>query len=234
MVDLTLEIKNLSVWFQKDKPIVNHVDLSIPNNAIIGLVGRNGAGKTTLIKSLSSVFDKRQYQVASMRLNGDRLSFNSTAYKLNTYTVFTENNSFLNWNFSQYFSFVCRLYSVSRDDELLNYLVEGFHFTDFLHTSIGNLSTGNKKKVFLITGFYLKRCLLILDEPFDGLDFDSTEFLYELLAQYKGHGSVLMTSHIAESIARVCDTAYFLQEGQLNVLQSDLDEWLNDINNQRR
>ena len=151
-----------------------------------------------------------------------------------TYTVFTENNSFLNWNFSQYFNFVCRLFHVKRDDDLYDYLVKGFNFGKYLQTSIGNLSTGNKKKVFLITGFYLKRPLLILDEPFDGLDFDSTEFLYEVLVQYKSYGSILMTSHIAESIARVCDKAYFLEDGHLKLLQSDLDDWLNEVSSQRR
>ena len=92
------------------------------------------------------------------------------------------------------------------------------------------MSTGNKKKVFLITGFYLKRPLLILDEPFDGLDFDSTEFLYKVLVQYKSYGSILMTSHIAESISRVC----FLEDGHLKLLQSDLDDWLNEVSSQRR
>ncbi|MFQ9790063.1 MAG: hypothetical protein ACLRX9_00620 [Streptococcus salivarius] len=86
----------------------------------------------------------------------------------------------------------------------------------------------------MITGFYLKRPLLILDEPFDGLDFDSTEFLYEVLVQYKSYGSILMTSHIAESIARVCDKAYFLEDGHLKLLQSDLDDWLNEVSSQRR
>ncbi len=66
------------------------------------------------------------------------------------------------------------------------------------------------------------------------LDFDSTEFLYEVLVQYKSYGSILMTSHIAESIARVCDKAYFLEDGHLKLLQSDLDDWLNEVSSQRR
>lgn len=234
MVHLVLEVKGLNVWFKKDRSIISNLDLVIPNNTIIGLVGKNGSGKTTLIKSLSSVFDKRNYQVTSISLNGESQPLNSNVYKLNTYTVFTENNSFLNWNFSQYFNFVCRLFHVKRDDDLYDYLVKGFNFGKFLQTSIGNLSTGNKKKVFLITGFYLKRPLLILDEPFDGLDFDSTEFLYEVLVQYRSYGSILMTSHIAESIARVCDEAYFLEDGHLKLLQSDLDDWLNEVSSQRR
>lgn len=167
MVHLVLEVKGLNVWFKKDRPIISNLDLVIPNNTIIGLVGKNGSGKTTLIKSLSSVFDKRNYQVTSISLNGESKPLDSNVYKLNTYTVFTENNSFLNWNFSQYFNFVCQLFHVKRDDDLYDYLVKGFNFGKFLQTSIGNLSTGNKKKVFLITGFYLKRPLLILDEPFD-------------------------------------------------------------------
>ena len=112
MVHLVLEVKGLNVWFKKDRPIISNLDLVIPNNTIIGLVGKNGSGKTTLIKSLSSVFDKRNYQVTSISLNGESKPLDSNVYKLNTYTVFTENNSFLNWNFSQYFNFVCQLFHV--------------------------------------------------------------------------------------------------------------------------
>ena len=107
------------------------------------------------------------------------------------------------------------------------------NFEEFLNTDIGSLSTGNKKKVFLITAFYLKPALLILDEPFDGLDFDATEFLYGLLLQYKEEGSILMSSHIAESIVRVCDTAYTIEDGHLDAIESNLEDWFHDVNRQR-
>ena len=125
------------------------------------------------------------------------------------------------------------MYHRKRDEKVLQDLILGFHFEEFLNTDIGSLSTGNKKKVFLITAFYLKPPLLILDEPFDGLDFDATEFLYGLLLQYKEEGSILMSSHIAESIVRVCDTAYTIEDGHLDAIESNLEDWFHDVNRQR-
>ena len=228
-----LNIKGLNVWYKKDKPIIKDTNLLVPNHSVVGLIGRNGAGKTTLLKALSSVFDHRQYAVETVTIEDKATSFHTNFYKSRTYTVFTENNSFLNWDFVHYFNFVCRLYHRKRDEKVLQDLISGFHFEEFLNTDIGSLSTGNKKKVFLITAFYLKPPLLILDEPFDGLDFDATEFLYGLLLQYKEEGSILMSSHIAESIVRVCDTAYSIDDGHLDAIESNLEDWFHDVNRQR-
>jgi len=75
---------------------------------------------------------------------------------------------------------------------------------------------GNKKKVFLITAFALKPELLLLDEPVNGLDFQSTEFLYQLISDYREYGTVLFSSHILESITLTSDRVLVLQEGSIS------------------
>ena len=100
-----LTIKGLNVWYKKDKPIIKDTNLLVPNHSVVGLIGRNGAGKTTLLKALSSVFDHRQYAVESVAIEDKATSFHTNFYKSRTYTVFTENNSFLNWDFVHYFNF---------------------------------------------------------------------------------------------------------------------------------
>ena len=94
-------------------------------------------------------------------------------------------------------------------------LVRGFHFEDYTDTLLKDLSTGNKKKAFLITAFALKRPLLLLDEPVNGLDFQSTEYLYQLIAGYKEYGTVLFSSHILESITQTSDRVLVLEDGQI-------------------
>ena len=121
---------------------------------------------------------------------------------------------------------LCSLYRVLRENERLSELIQGFNFNQYCQTEISQLSTGNKKKVFLIAGFYLKRALLILDEPFDGLDFEATEYLYQCLRAYKNYGTVLMSPHFAESVGRVCDRLYLLEEVGLEFFQGDLTDWL--------
>ena len=114
--------------------------------------------------------------------------------------------------------------------------MEGFRFGEYQNQFIKNLSTGNKKKVFLITGFALRLPLLLLDEPLDGLDFGAAEFLYTAIKEYKDFGSVLMSSHIAESFERTCDKILLLDQGQLSEksissnidIRKELKEWLDD------
>ena len=75
---------------------------------------------------------------------------------------------------------------------------------------------GNRKKAFLITAFALKPQLLFLDEPVNGLDFESTEYLYQQIAGYKEHGTVLFSSHILESITLTSDRVFVLEDGQIH------------------
>ena len=94
-------------------------------------------------------------------------------------------------------------------------LVQGFHFEDNTDILLKDLSTGNRKKAFLITAFALKPKLLLLDEPVNGLDFESTEYLYQQIANYKEYGTVLFSSHILESITLTCDRVLVLEDGQI-------------------
>ena len=82
--------------------------------------------------------------------------------------------------------------------------------TDLL---LKELSTGNRKKADLIVAFALHPPLLLLDEPVNGLDFQSTEFLYRLIAGYKAYGTLLFSSHVLESICLTCDRVLVLESG---------------------
>lgn len=219
--EVLLVATHLQSWYVKDKNIINIDLFQITQNSIVGLVGRNGSGKTTLINTISGV--SNFYSTDTIQWMNEVISFESEEFKRNRFTVFTENNGFMNWNFEQYIKLICKMYNRRVDTEQLEYLVTGFHFSSYKKVQIRNLSTGNKKKVFLIAGLYLKCPLLILDEPLDGLDFDSTEFLYQAIIQYKQYGSVLMSSHIIESITRVCNELLVLKNGKIEkiVLNKD-------------
>ena len=80
---------------------------------------------------------------------------------------------------------------------------------------IKELSLGNRKKVYLITGFALRTDLLLLDEPVNGLDFQSTEALYKLIKEYKEYGTVLFSSHILESVTLTADKVVILENGKI-------------------
>ena len=77
------------------------------------------------------------------------------------------------------------------------------------------LSTGNLKEAYLITAFALKPRLLILDEPVNGLDYQSTEYLYWQINSYRKYGTILFSSHILESICLTSDRVLVLEQGQI-------------------
>lgn len=226
-----LELKNLQVAYKKDIKVLRGLNLTLYQNTIYGLVGKNGAGKTTLLKTLSSVFNKNMYSLDNFIFLGKSSVIKSELYRQNKYTVFTESESFLNWTFEKYVEMVCNLYGLPIDKKRLSDLVTEFKFEKYSKKELNKLSTGNKKKVFLIVGLYLRRPLLILDEPFDGLDFETTEYLYKKLREYKKYGTVFMSTHYAESVLRACDKLYILEKGNLDLFKGDLSEWLESLKN---
>ena len=94
--------------------------------------------------------------------------------------------------------------------------MKGFRFEDYTNILLKELSTGNLKKVYLITAFALQPQLLILDEPVNGLDFQSTEFLYQLINGYREYGTILFSSHILESISLTSDRVLVLENGKIS------------------
>lgn len=231
-----LNINQLSIWYTKEKNIVNQASFHIDSNHIIGLLGINGAGKTTLMNTISGIHT--QFMADTILYHGKEISFADDAFRRMRYTVFTDEQAFKYWTFPEYKKYIEKVYKKEMDEDYLQYLVEGFQFGDYQKQYIQNLSTGNRKKVFLIAGFALKLPLLILDEPLDGLDFTAAEFLYQILPQHKKYGSVLMSSHIAESFERTCDKILLLNQGQITTkaisdnldIRKELKGWLDDEN----
>lgn len=229
-----LNITNLSSWYEEGNIILKDLSFNIREKSIVGLLGVNGAGKTTLINTISGI--QKMSSIENIQFQGEGISFKDREWKLNRYTVFTEEEAFSYWTFMEYFDFILKLYDVKFDQNRLNKLIDGFGFEKHMKTAIRNLSTGNKKKVFLITGFYLRCKLLILDEPLDGLDFGGAEFLYEEMLRYKKHGTILMSSHIVESIEKTCDHVILLNNGRASMenledvddIRVSLKEWVNE------
>ena len=228
------DVRGLTSWYNKDKPVLSNVSFEIKENSIIGLLGLNGAGKTTLINILSSVH--KNYRIQEVLYQGESINLDDTEWKIKRYTIFTEEQAFSYWSFNEYINFIHNIYQKSIKEDRIKKLVTGFQFEKYTDCPIRYLSTGNRKKVFLITGFALELPLLILDEPLDGLDFLSSEFLYEEIIEYKKYGSILMSSHIAESIEKTCDQVLILKDGNIEIqtlkdsldIREALEEWLNE------
>lgn len=206
-----LTIKNLSAWYSKEKKILTDFSMELGANEVVGLIGLNGAGKTTFMKTLAGLLPTCSIEGA--KFFGKKFSFRDKGFKKKRYVVFAEEHSFQYFTFREYSAYVAASYGKELTD--IEELVAGFHFEAYTDVLLRELSTGNLKKAYLITAFALKPELLLLDEPVNGLDFQSTEYLYKLMEAYKKHGTLLFSSHILESICLTSDRVLVLENGQI-------------------
>lgn len=206
-----LVLKNLSVWYTRGKPVLDNFSMELGANEVVGLIGLNGAGKTTFIKTLSGLLDS--FQIETALWQDKPLKLRDRNFKKDRYTAFAEDHSFQFFTFREYASYVAASYGKELSD--IDELVRGFHFEEYTDILLKELSTGNLKKAYLITAFALKPKLLMLDEPVNGLDFQSTEYLYRQINNYRQHGTILFSSHILESICLTSDRVLVLEQGQI-------------------
>lgn len=207
-----LSLNNLSVWYAADHPVLSDFSLDLGTNEVVGLIGLNGAGKTTFIKTVAGLLSG--YRLDSAAWDGHSFSFRDKAFKQNRYIVFAEDRSFQYFTFREYLAYAASAYGEPLPE--VSSLVAGFHFEDYTDVLLKELSTGNLKKAYLITAFALRPKLLLLDEPVNGLDFQSTEFLYRLMSDYKEYGTILFSSHILESICMTSDRVLVLEHGRIS------------------
>lgn len=211
MKETILSIRNLQAWYIPEHSVLSGLSLDLKKQEIVGLIGLNGAGKTTFLNILSGLHSS--FQADEIQLYGRDIRFRERQFKQCRYTVFAEDHSFQYFTFREYLSFVFKAYRKKLPD--VSALIQGFHFESFTDVLLRELSTGNLKKVFLITAFSLKPELLLLDEPVNGLDFESTEYLYQLMMEYKNYGTILFSSHILESITLTSDRILILKDGTI-------------------
>ncbi len=209
--DMLLKIEHLSAWYSKEKSVLTDFNIELNRHEVVGLIGLNGAGKTTFMKSLTGLLGTCEVEDATFL--GKRFAFRDKAFKKNRYVVFAEERSFQYFTFYEYIGYVAASYGKELTE--VEELVRGFHFEAYTDVLLKELSTGNLKKAYLITAFALKPELLLLDEPVNGLDFQSTEYLYRLMGAYKKHGTLLFSSHILESISLTSDRVLVLKNGQI-------------------
>ena len=194
-----LTIDNLSVSYGTHT-VLSQLDLSLERGGIHGIVGFNGAGKTTLLNAIYGIPAQRD----CIRFDGAPLSRRDIAY-LETEVFFYSRitrqdylDLFKARNGRFDFETLCSVFSLPLD-----------HFVD-------SYSTGMKKKLALTGILSLDRKVLLLDEPFNGLDLESVSVLQLALRKLRTAGRlVVVTSHILESLSPLCDAIHLLQDGRI-------------------
>lgn len=201
-----LEIKNINVEFKNQK-VLNDLSLSIEEGCILGILGKNGAGKTTLFESL--------YQSLSFSgnviWNGERLQRRQISY------LETENYFYPYMTGEEYLSY----FSSKKEDEIRE-IIEKFNLP--LKKYVQYYSSGMKKKLALVGMLMLNKPINILDEPFNGVDFEGVHLLYDIIRQLKSENKVvIISSHIIETLFHTCDKIALLQNGSIQTIYNKED-----------
>jgi len=210
-----IKIDNLQVNYG-DNNVLNNLSLEISSNTIHGLVGLNGSGKTTLLNTIYGLKNKVQ---GTIRYDGEAIRRNNIAY-LETINYFYPRIT------GKEYLHIFKTQNVNFDIDKWNTL-----FELPLNKLIDDYSTGMKKKLALMGIICLDREVLILDEPFNGIDLETVQKIKTLLLKLKIKKTIIITSHILESLMPICDSISYLNSSKIEFTKrkKNFDEIENDI-----
>jgi ABC-type multidrug transport system ATPase subunit len=205
---LLLSVEEISKRFGSNA-VLKDVSFSVLDGEVLGLIGPNGAGKTTLFECVAGL----------LPANGGTVRFNDQALRLarRKEALFYMPDGILPWadqTVKWALRFFEKLYRGSGMKASL--LTEPLKLERLMKSRIGSLSKGERKRVLLALGLLTPQPLLMLDEPFDGLDLRQTRDVMSLLKDHARRGRTLMLSiHQLVDAARVCDRLVLLSEGRV-------------------
>ena len=209
-----LQIKNLSKFYGKDFKAVSGLTLTVKAGEIYGFIGHNGAGKSTTIKSVCGILD---FEEGEILVDGiDVLSKPIDAKKIIAY-VPDNPDIYEHMTGIQYLNFVCDVFEVGEErDEKIKFYADKFSLTDNLGDLISSYSHGMKQKLVLISAMAHSPKLLVLDEPFVGLDPVSAFNLKEIMREHcKNGGAIFFSTHVLEVAEKLCDRVGIIKQGKL-------------------
>ncbi|QCR22757.1 ATP-binding cassette domain-containing protein [Pontibacter sp. SGAir0037] len=210
-----ITIKNLVISYGKEKNVIDALNLALAEGSIHGVVGLNGAGKTTL---LNAMYGLARIQSGEISNNSTRLTKKHLSY------LVTENFFYSNITGREYLGlFQNKLFNTDKWNELfclpLNQVIDGY-------------STGMKKKLALLGVLKQDKPIMILDEPFNGLDMETCSVIRAILLQLRDKGkTVIITSHIIETLTNLCDYIHYLEKGKIkySIGKSDFAEFEREV-----
>lgn len=210
-----LEIKNLSKTYRKSNvKAIDDVNITIEDGDIYGFIGPNGAGKSTTIKCIVGIHD---YDEGDIFLDGVSIKFNPIESKKKMAYVPDNPDLYEHLSGISYIDFVCNIYNVGKEkDELIHRYAELFGIESKLADPIKTYSHGMKQKIALIAALVHKPKLLILDEPFVGLDPKAAHDLKEVMRELCTTGTMIFfSSHVLEVVEKFCNKIAIIKNGKI-------------------
>jgi len=222
-----LEVKNARLLYG-DLVAVDSLSFTIKPGDIFGLLGTNGAGKTTTFRMIMGLLEPTQGEVL---YNGEKVGYhnvNEIGYMIEERSLLTKITvKELMLYFGQLKDMEPKIIL-----ERLDYWLERFDIVDYKNKKIKELSKGNQQKIQFISAIINNPKLLVLDEPFSGLDPINTELFVEVIRDFQKNGSmVVFSSHQLDHVESFCEELIVLEKGKA-IIEGRIDQVKKDFKKQ--
>ena len=210
-----LEIKNLVKIYNGEFRAVDDVSLTIGDGEIFGFIGPNGAGKTTTIKSVVGLIE---FEGGSISMDGLDVAKNRNQVKKQIAYIPDNPEIYDNLTGIQYLNFIGDICGIEKEARLkdIEKYANMFDITKNLGDLVSSYSHGMKQKLALISAFIRHPKLLILDEPFVGLDPKASFDVKEQMRKMCDEGSsVFFSTHVLEVAEKLCDKVAIINHGKI-------------------
>lgn len=197
------------------KLAVDDLTLSVEAGHIVGFIGHNGAGKTTTIKSIVGLLPIEE---GSIMVNGVDVAQHPQKAKQDIAYIPDNPDLYEFMTANQYVSFVGQVYGVELETlkQRVVHLADVLGLTENMNDSIHSFSHGMKQKVALIAAFCHEPKLILLDEPFVGLDPQASFHLKQLMKEACDKGAaIFFSTHVLEVAEKLCDEVAIIRQGKL-------------------
>ena len=209
-----LVIKNYSKTYG-DKKACDNVSLTVENGDIFGFIGHNGAGKSTTIKAVVGVME---FDEGEIFIDGHSVKDESIECKKVTAYIPDNPDMYEHLTGIQYLNFVADIFEIdgaTRDERIKKYS-DLFEITDSLGNLVSSYSHGMKQKLAIISAFIHEPKLIVMDEPFVGLDPKASLTLKNLMHEHCADGAaIFFSTHVLEVAEKLCNKVAIIKGGKI-------------------
>ena len=209
-----LEVKNLKKIYGP-RTVVKDVSLSIKSGEVVGLLGPNGAGKTTTLRSVVGIL---QFDAGEITIGGKSIRTDPIACKRELAYIPDNPDLYDYMTGIRYLNFIADIFGVSsevRGQRIHDYAAR-FELTADLAQPIAAYSHGMKQKLAIISAWLHQPRLIIMDEPFVGLDPKASHLLKGMMREFcDAGGAIFFSTHVLEVAEKLCDKVAIIRGGKL-------------------
>ncbi|MEQ2509894.1 ABC transporter ATP-binding protein [Faecousia intestinalis] len=209
-----LQIEHLTKTYG-EKKAVDDLSLHILPGEIYGFIGHNGAGKTTTLKSVAGIL---RFDAGEIRIGGTSIRTDPLACKRKLAYIPDNPDLYDYMTGIQYLNFIANIFGVSAADRQVRIreLAERFELTNDLAQPIAAYSHGMKQKLAIISAWLHAPQLVVMDEPFVGLDPKAAHLLKGMMRELCDRGgAIFFSTHVLEVAEKLCDKVAILRAGKL-------------------